>query len=266
MHKYKAVILVLASEDTFKVPENAKPLYPVFKQIFESYIDENPYIKVLFVYGGQVTFDPKPHDLVYTDIPETYHPGMICKTMRAIEHIHLNYNYDFLIRTNLSTFWHFDRLVKRLDQLPKESCLTGTPVDLSKSRDKRFMLNYVAGYDMVISRDIVEQLVINKDEVVKIPSLMNMEDQALCIAIKQYTGITHNSFGLTNQAFMGRFILKARGLPEEYDHVRCKLGASRNYDKFILNKLLKDTYNKEIELELNDPFVLKLIKGTSPRG
>ena len=154
MKKYKAIILVLASEDNERVPESLRPFYPYLKKAYESYMFEHPDIKVLFVYGGGTTFERKEHDLVYDHVPETYHPGMLTKTLYAIEYIHNNFEYDYIIRTNLSQFWIFHRLVNRLDKLPKEKCVTGTHVTIRYKDSDRIYLQYTAGYDLHISRDL----------------------------------------------------------------------------------------------------------------
>ena len=106
---YKAVILVLASDNS--------PIYQEFRKIYQRYLNECPDVKVLLVYGAGTLFERQEYDLVYDDIVENYYPGMITKTLRAMEHIDQTYDYDFLIRTNLSTFWDFTRLLKRFNNL-----------------------------------------------------------------------------------------------------------------------------------------------------
>ena len=45
---------------------------------------------------------------------ETYIPGILDKTIKAFEYIDKNYNYDYLIRTNISTIVNFDLLTQYL--------------------------------------------------------------------------------------------------------------------------------------------------------
>lgn len=143
---YKAIILVLASESE---------LYNELKEIYKKYKDLEPSIKVYFVYSGQVSFVPEDCDLVYSDLKETVlqpHPAK--KVVRALEHINKVHNYDYLIRTNLSTFWVFDRLLKRLNTLPTSNVLTGRPGFVRPL--------YVVGSDMVVSKDLVDKLLTDK--------------------------------------------------------------------------------------------------------
>lgn len=146
---YKAIILVLASESE---------LYNQFKEIYKKYKDLEPSIKVYFVYSGQVSFIPEDCDLVYPELKENVlqpHPAK--KVVRALEHINAAHNYDYLIRTNLSTFWIFDNLLKRLSILPTSNLLTGRPGHV--------LPLYVVGSDMIVSKDLIDKLLENKTKV-----------------------------------------------------------------------------------------------------
>ncbi len=112
MH-YRAIILVLASEDILETNHRLSPtdlpVYPFFKKVCEQYMFYANDIKFLFVYGSRTKFEPKEYDIIYDDIEETLaHPCMLKKTLRAYEYIDKNFSYDFLIRTNLNTVWDFD--------------------------------------------------------------------------------------------------------------------------------------------------------------
>lgn len=243
--KYKAILLVLASEDIdasiFKriLPE-WRPLFPFMRQVYQSYMDINPDIKVLFVYGSSGITNEE-YDIVYPDIPENYYPGMIHKTMRAFEYIENNYEYEYIIRTNLSTFWDLNKLSKRLDQLPKSNCLTGTPVNING-------YSYTSGFDMVISRDIIRKIIPHSEEIVNYKVWLDMEDLALCTGIEKHTGIKWNDYNTTNKAMsltLDEYDDRKRRADEKgIDHYRVKTRMDRSQDKIILQKLLKDIYDR----------------------
>lgn len=147
---YKAILLVLASDNL--------PIYRFFKRVYQQYLDRNPEVKVFFVYGSGTTFERQSYDLVYDDLKETVMtPWMTTKVTRAMEFIDAHNNYEFLVRTNLSTFWDFERLLKRLEHLPKSRCLTG---HLSI-----FQPHYITGIAMVLSRDVVKQMVAHQPSI-----------------------------------------------------------------------------------------------------
>lgn len=142
---YKAVILVLASEST---------LYNAFKNIYTKYMFTNYNIKVYFVYAGNVSFVPQEHDLIYLDLKEcVIQPHPAKKVVRALQYINSVHDYDFLVRTNLSTFWVFDKLLDRLNTLPTTKTVTG--------RIGYFSPKYVVGSDMIVTKDLIDILVDN---------------------------------------------------------------------------------------------------------
>ena len=116
----RTIILIIASNGN-KTFENGR-------KIWKKYMNVNPNIKVFFVYGKlerplqDVNME---HDLIYPEIEENY-PLLIKKNMKAMKDIQSNYNYTYLIRTNLSTFWDFFNLEKHLNSLPPHNCYSGT--------------------------------------------------------------------------------------------------------------------------------------------
>lgn len=152
---HKAIILVLASDNT--------PLYRGFRDVYKKYIDVNPNVKIFLVYGNKTGFTPQEHDLIF-DVEENYYPGMITKTVKALEYIEKNYNYDYMLRTNLSTFWDIDLFLERLDKLPDTECFSGTIRNCTyKGRTSD---NYIAGVNLVLSRDLVQVILKHSDEMI----------------------------------------------------------------------------------------------------
>lgn len=257
--RYKAILLVLASEDV----ENTKymfrriqpewtPLYPFFKQVYEKYMFEEPEIKVLFVYGGGTSFQRKEYDLVYDDVFENDYPGMITKTLNAFQHIEEKYDYDFIVRTNLSTFWNLSLLKKRLYTLPVDNIVAGT---LVRPKIDDITYEYISGFDLVISRNLIQQIIPHRDSIIEQKVASNMEDLSICTAIKNYANVScqtdyhrHRAGWMSFDPFseeryqMGIQIAKKDNL----DHFRVKTRTNRNVDKLIHERLLMDIYGKTI--------------------
>lgn len=112
---YRAIILVFACE--------THPLYQYFKRCWLAFHDSHPDVKVFFVYGKGSGLITNSHDLCYESVEES----ALCieKVLYAFEHIDKNFTCDHFIRTNLSTFWRFDKLLERLNTLPKSPFATG---------------------------------------------------------------------------------------------------------------------------------------------
>ncbi len=268
--KYKAVILVLSSDDEClsntnwsspRIYPEWKPMFPFFKKLWEQYHDCNPNIKVYYVYG-QTTVESTPYNLIFNQVKENNYPGMITKTLLAMDFINHNMEYDFLIRTNLSTFWNFSALVNRLDSLPKEKCLTGTIIPRSmveqmtggKNLNKTMPDTYIAGYDMVMSRDIVSSILPYSQSIINNRVVLDMEDLSLCSGISKYLDVQHLPFKLSDQAvdmnmhniFDNSLFFKKvdESVKNNQDHFRVKNRLNRNVDKIILSNLFNTFYNK----------------------
>ena len=135
LRRYRLVILVLASR---------QPIFAKFRETWERYCHLYPEVKTHFVYGAGGSEGALSSDLVYEDSPESY-PVNIDKTLKAFKYIDSVYDYDFLLRTNLSTFWDIPRLLNNLNTLPTENCYAG---------DGPFN-HYVSGTDTIVNNDMI---------------------------------------------------------------------------------------------------------------
>lgn len=254
--KYTAILLVIASDDISRIDEKDKPHFPILKKAWESYIHTNPNVKTFFVYGAGTNFEPKEHDLIYNHIIDSHGLGMLAKTLEAIDYINKNYNYDFLIRTNLSQFWIFDNLIERLNKLPKTRCLTGTLV-------KKLPYPYIAGWDIHMSRDLTEILLTHKDEILDIGKSTQYEDQVMCNTLRKYTDdivdfrLLYNNLDLNSTYPLSppfadstfetlvnnNFDIDSlKNVPHYIDHIRFKL-KNRSNEKILVQHLIKKFYN-----------------------
>lgn len=263
MKKYKAIILVIASQDedvkntrylTQRLIPEWVPMYPTFKKVWESYMYDNENIKVLFVYGGgEKFFEVKDHDLIFEEVFENNYPGIIHKTILAMKKVDEEYDYDFLIRTNLSSFWDFSALEKRLDELPKRNFVSGTPVRIRDKEQNEYF--YYSGFDLICSRDQVTAIAPHVEELKHSKVFSDLEDLILCEAFNKYGGVTisepdrrDSAMNMNVKEFDDKLIedkiLDAKRLG--LNHYRVKNRTDRNLDKNILKTLLYKTYGKTI--------------------
>lgn len=237
-------MLVIATNDT--------PVYKFFRKIYQAYMNSNPDIKVFFVYGAGADIDKQEYDLVYDDIIEKYDPSMILKSLRAMAYINDNYNYDYFIRTNLTTVWDFDRLLSRLTTLPLENCLAGTT---RKCRYRDIVSpDYISGIDLIVNQPMISSIVDHSESIVN----WNLpEDWAMFKYFSEvYKAPLHRAPRPTAH-IMENFteadpikILKdielARSLNK--DHFRIKNNADRDtIDPFIAKMLCQQIYNITVD-------------------
>ena len=145
---YKLIIVVIASPGQ---------RYDEFLKIWKQYDKKHDDIKVFYVFGkDHIKADDSE---IVADSVENLIPGILLKTVYAMDKIHKEYNYDFLLRTNLSSFFVLPKLYQFLDTLPKTGCYTG--MNLNGRRYVRF----VSGSGIIMSRDVIYLLLSNKRDI-----------------------------------------------------------------------------------------------------
>ena len=118
----------LLSTKYYHLYSNIKHFFIEFKNdIAESIIEENNF---LYVKGD-----------------ETVIPGMYQKTMKAIEYLSNNYTYDYIVRTNLSSFWNIPNLFKLCDTFPKTNFAGGYNIQ-----------GFISGTGIIMSPDVATRL------------------------------------------------------------------------------------------------------------
>lgn len=238
---FKCILLVLAS--------NENQLYKNFRKIYLEYYNANPKVKVFLVYG-ETNIDPKECDLIFRDIEEEYYPGMITKTLRAMEYVENNFEYDYILRTNISTFWDFESLLKRLEVEPKEKCLVGTfrkctYVNTSSP-------NYISGVDILLSRDYAKMMIENAEEIID----HNLPEDWAITQFFLDSGIQPKSSNPRAIHFLEHFshfdenmVLKEieKAKQDNKDHFRIKSPKHREVIDIEIGKvLLREYYGKKI--------------------
>jgi hypothetical protein len=72
-------------------------------------------------------------------------PNMLLKTKKAIDYIHSNYDYEYIINTNLSSLWNIPRLLSLYNEIPRNHFFGG-----------HVMFNsFITGTGIIISRDLI---------------------------------------------------------------------------------------------------------------
>ena len=109
---YKLIILIIASQTDY---------YDNFNKCWKEYMNIFPDVKSFFLYSDE----NMECDLLVSDdtitykCEESYIPGILFKTLAAYQFCQNHLSYDFILRTNLSSFIHITRLLKYLDSTPK---------------------------------------------------------------------------------------------------------------------------------------------------
>lgn len=106
---YKLVILIIASHNVH---------YNIFKHCWLQYMNNFPEVKSFFLYADETI----ENDLLISDdsitykCEESYIPGILLKTLASMRFCQKYMSYNFLLRTNLSSFIHIPRLLEYLSR------------------------------------------------------------------------------------------------------------------------------------------------------
>jgi hypothetical protein len=160
--KPKVLVLIIASDGT--------DAYLKLQDLWRSYMHADPeHFTVYFIRGNPdlaTPFEIKGDDL-FVKTEESYSPGILNKTVLAIDAMLPKLNeYTHVIRTNLSSFYVFPRLLEFVARLPKEKCYCGIQMYIPPN-NKYPLIKFVSGAGIIMSSDLAEMLAKEKDSIIK---------------------------------------------------------------------------------------------------
>jgi len=160
---YKLVILIIASHSE---------TYHFFMNCWKAYMNSFPDVKSFFLFSDEnidcdllVTEDTITHKYVECNVP-----GITLKTTHGMEICNKFFIYDYMLRTNLSSFYHIPRLLSYLDTQSKSTYVGSQfyilPNVPQKQEEIVFVNNYFGkqlndtfiflhGAGFILSRDVV---------------------------------------------------------------------------------------------------------------
>lgn len=112
-----------------------------------------------FIYGGhkekRVCYNT--YTDVYYKITESIH-NMLRKTLFFFEYITKTVNFDFLIRTNLSTLFDFEKMLSWFSNINNLNFFGGSLIDGFDGRNTK-----ISGTNMIFSKDIIDTIILYQD-------------------------------------------------------------------------------------------------------
>jgi hypothetical protein len=143
------IILIIASPGD---------VYSKFRTVWEKYMEANPLIRCFFIYNKDQGADVSDKRNIVSDIESgNMIPGCLIKSLYAFDFCLKNFNFDYILRTNLSSFYRFDKLLEYVDTIPCTKCLSavighdGGP--------------FLSGAGMIISKDMISDIVQNRHKI-----------------------------------------------------------------------------------------------------
>lgn len=148
----KVIILIIASNDL----EHERDLLTQ-KRTWVSRCPES--ISVIFLRGWQNNYFFLDIDTLYVPCREEY-SLILTKTLLGINYLLENYDFDILIRSNVSTYFESKRLIKELNKSIYSSDFFGGYFDKTSIKyfNQKKSLEYVSGAGVFLSRAAVAKL------------------------------------------------------------------------------------------------------------
>lgn len=151
MKKIKILVLVIASDEI--------PVYIEFQKLWRSYMNYNPeQVEVYFIKSDPNFADicEIKEDIIWSKGRESMIPGILNKTILSMEFLmpRIKTEFDYVLRTNLSSVWIFPKLLNFLETAPKKNFFSGAII----------WDEIISGSGMIFSSDLAEFIVKNKNQ------------------------------------------------------------------------------------------------------
>ena len=156
----KIVQLVLYSDSN-----DYKQMYEITRPYYQKYKVDTLY----YMYSG--TSDPPyvKDDILYLPGKESFIPGVLNKTINAFQWVSEHYEYDYILRSNISTVVDMVGVISALseDKIDYGGGFVG-PVVMSQGygvKDKHVGTIYASGTSIILSKDFVDTLLKTRNEI-----------------------------------------------------------------------------------------------------
>jgi hypothetical protein len=160
-HNYLHLVLYSDDKEYNKMKKITEKYYKIYKNVKTIY----------YKFDNTIKEDYKlDHNLLKIKGNETFIPGILDKTIKAFDYIK-GYEYDYLVRSNISTIINFKLLDKNLTIKPVEYS-GGKIYNLNWLDEKGgiidktyFGLQFASGTAIIFSKKIINELLQNKEKI-----------------------------------------------------------------------------------------------------
>lgn len=140
------VLMLIISSDTDQI-------YAEHRKVWSSYMNSKKEIECYFIQyrdGPQVIED----NTFWLNGKESF-PAILTKTLDSLDFFLKKDSYDFIVRTNMSSLWNFNALLKHLETLPREKVYNGIIGEYH-------ITHFISGSGFIMSLDVAKILLQNR--------------------------------------------------------------------------------------------------------
>ena len=197
-------------------------------------------IKIFLIFGNNVKtsdLNLNEEDKLILNTPENYIPGILDKTINAFTVINNSYNYKHIIRTNLSSFFILDNVIKRSNALEDTNVYSGVNGVCGKTN-----IPFISGASMWLSRDNVQYIIDNQSSLDK----KLIDDVAIGkLLINHKKGILKR-YDIVNSdiEIQDKITLLNNIINNNHYHIRVKSNRNDDIDINYMNKFTEIMYSQ----------------------
>lgn len=204
---------------------------PLFKQLkIEWRKNLHPSVKTIFI-----QYSLNVNEIILVDDDTLFLPGtesfegITRKTVESLEYFLQHTSFTHVIRTNLSSVWHFPRLISYLKTREMSGLFTGV-MGMDNSR------YFISGAGMYMSRDVAELLVKNKENVY---TYLFQDDLAISYALHDLGVKLTSSSNRIDLLTPELFNTNKHSIPRNIHHFRLKQEYDRSVEPMFMKELIK---------------------------
>jgi hypothetical protein len=151
----KLIILILANDNY---------AYTQMQELWRKYMNTHENIKSYFMkYDSTLESDIEIiNDTIFIKGIESYIPGCLDKTVKSIDFLLKNEEFDYVFRTNLSSVVHLNKLYSLLNSNIKYGGVIGYTNNANFQTQTNDKQPFVSGSGILISKNICNLIVTNK--------------------------------------------------------------------------------------------------------
>jgi hypothetical protein len=90
--------------------------------------------------------------------------GILQTTISALSYVNSNFEFDYVVRTNVSSYWNLKRLLEMLDRAPRNDLYMGV-IGKSYIPKLNAEIEFISGAGIILSKDVVELILQNRDRI-----------------------------------------------------------------------------------------------------
>jgi hypothetical protein len=215
----KVLILIISGGES--------PVYLEHKKVLR--MNTHPLITTRFIeYSNSVTEMTLVDDTLLLPGTESFE-DITRKTIDSMEYFLQDKSFTHVIRTNLSSFWHYPRLISYLKTREMTGLFTGV-IGMDNSR------YFVSGAGMYMSRDVAELLVRNKE---KVYTYLFQDDLAISYALDDLGVKMTSSSNRIDLLTPELFETNKYSIPRNIHHFRLKQTTDRSVEPKFMRELIE---------------------------